>query len=101
VNKKFCDELIDFFPLIQHSIENDTSNNASLPQNMFTEPLPSNDRRIQTYRLSFDTTHIAQNTTYTTILLRVFVAEGMCLPSRGLATTGGIHIQTQIDWKDL
>jgi hypothetical protein len=45
-------------------------------------------------------TRAAQTTTCPTILLLlcVFDAVGMCLPSCCLATTGGIHIHTHTDW---
>jgi hypothetical protein len=34
------------------------------------------------------------------LMLHAFVAAGTCLPSRYLAKLGGIHIQTQTDWRD-
>jgi hypothetical protein len=69
----------------------------------FTELLLSNDTGIhrRTHRLSFDKTRTTQKMTRLIILLllHVFVAEGKCLPSRCLATIGGIHIVT--DGRDL
>jgi hypothetical protein len=51
-SKKFCEELIAYFPRYDmDSTENDASNNSflrvcSLPPKRFTEPLPSNDKGI-------------------------------------------------------
>jgi hypothetical protein len=76
--------------------------------NVFTEPVPNNDKRIhrsrvtlrravyrQSHKLSFDTTRTVQKTTPPTILLlSVFVAAGTCLRSRFLAFIGGINIHS-------
>jgi hypothetical protein len=53
---------------------------------------------------SSDTTRTVQKTTRQEIilLLHVFVASGMCLPSRCLATVGcDTHIYAQTDARDL
>jgi hypothetical protein len=60
---------------------------------VFTELLPSKDMvaHRQNDTLSFDKIWTAQKVTSQTILLCVFVNAGRCLPSRCLATKGGIH----------
>jgi hypothetical protein len=62
-------------------------------RNMFTELLPSNDSLI--HRLSCNKTWTAQKMMHPTILLllHVFIAMGLCLPSSWIATIG--RIQTQ------
>jgi hypothetical protein len=99
-NKSFWEELITYFPLIGHGPYRKWRRQHFLfcHENVFTEPLPSNNRGIhrQTHRLSFDMTRSAQKTTCPSIiqLLCVFFAAETCSPSRCLATIGRIHIQT-------
>jgi hypothetical protein len=59
-----------------------------------TDGLSSTDRERENL---FDKTGTAKNMTLSILflLLRVLVAPGTCLPSRCLATIGGIHIQTR------
>jgi hypothetical protein len=65
-----------------HCIANDASNNSSLPWEVFTKMLPSNDGGIhrQTHRLSIDKGRTIQKMTCPTIplLLHVFIAVGIC-----------------------
>jgi hypothetical protein len=75
--------------------------------NVFTDPLPTNDRGIyrQTHTLPFDTTRTTQKTSNSSIVECVFDAAVTILPSRCPATytyrhrlTGGIHELRYSDW---
>lgn len=85
-------------------IENDVFNNSSITAcafiatEMFTDPLPNNDRgiNIKTHILPFDMIQAAQKMPCPTILLlNIFTAMGMCLLSTcpAMAMGRGIHLQ--------
>jgi hypothetical protein len=98
-NKKFWEEPVAYFPLIQHGPHRKTTSPkiSRSHGNVFTESLPSNGRetRRQTHRPSSDTKWTAYKITCPTILLFfVIVAVVTCLPTHCLEPKGGIHIQT-------
>jgi hypothetical protein len=86
-NKKFWEELIAYFPLIRHTPYRKRCLQQFIAAGMFLLFLLSNDRGIrrQTHRHTRPTI---------LLLLRVFIDEGTCFPSRCLAMKVGIHIQT-------
>jgi hypothetical protein len=109
ISKKFWEELIAYFPFIRHG-----SNRKRLLHQFFIttgRSLPS--CYIASIRGYTDTHRHTRPTVL--LLLHEFVAAGKCLPSRCLATKGGIHFieplpsndksdthtDTQTDEKDL
>jgi hypothetical protein len=101
-NMKFWEELLAYFPFVQHGLH--MISLTILHCHVSMKLLPSNNRGIhrQTHRLSFDKTWTTQKMTCTIILLllHVFIVMGTCSLSHCLATKGGIQFTKPLPSND-
>jgi hypothetical protein len=103
LHKKFWEELIAYFPLIQHE-----KHRKRCLEHFFVSgetSLPCNDRRIhrQTHSFSFirHGSHRKRLVQQFFCFWRELTPAGACIPNHRLATTWKINIQTQTDGREL